>query len=207
MRKLHACSGFSLSKIFSLSTTFVALAAVATAREQVVIQKGTNGNTQLRGGSLFMDEAAPTASTNTQLNVKAQNGSRQRSYVLFDLSSLPTIAVKAATLTLHVKTAPSSARTYGVHNVTAFSTLNANWTNRAIDSQNKVTAWGAAGGDFNGTATSTQSVTTTSTTVAFTLTGDAQNWYDGTANYGTLIKDENEGNGNGNNVSSINNSF
>jgi hypothetical protein len=207
MRKLHAPSGFSLSKIFGLSATLVVLAAVATAREQVVIQKGTNGNTQLRGGSLFMDEAAPTASTNAQLNVKAQNGSRQRSYVLFDLSSLPTIAVKAATLTLHVKTAPASARTYGVHNVTAFSTLNANWTNRAIDSQNKVTAWGAAGGDFNGTATSTQSVTTTSTTVAFTLTGDAQNWYDGTANYGTLIKDENEGNGGGNNVSSIFNSF
>jgi hypothetical protein len=207
LRKLHDWSGFSLSKFLFLVATLAVLAAGTDAREQVVIQKGTNGNTQLRGGSLFMDEGAATTSTNTQLNVKAQTGARQRSYVLFDLSALPTIAVKAATLTLHVKTAPSATRTYGVHNVTAFSTLNANWTNRAIDSQNKVTAWGAPGGDFDGTATNTQNVTTASTTVAFTLTGDAQNWYDGTANYGTLIKDENEGNGNGNNVTTIFNSF
>ncbi len=207
MRALHASRASRFSKI-SLSLAFLlGLSGDVFAREQVVIQKGTNGNAQLRGGSLFMDEGAATTSTNTQLNVKAQNGLRQRSYVLFDLSSLPTLAVKGATLTLHVKTAPASTRSYGVHNVTAFSTLSANWTNRTIDSQNKVTAWGAAGGDFNGTATNAQNVTNASTSVTFTLTSDAQNWYDGTANYGTLIKDENEGNGAGNNVTTVFNSF
>jgi hypothetical protein len=194
-------------KILALLFLFASLSAVVSAREQVVIQKGTNGNAQLRGGSLFMDEGSPTTSTNSALNVKAQNGARQRSYVLFDLSSLPTIAVKAATLTLHVKTAPLVTRTYGVHNVTSFSTLTANWTNRATDSAGKTTAWTAAGGDFNGTATNTQSVGQLTTSVSFTLTGDAQNWYDGTANYGTLIKDENEGSGGGNNVTTVFNSF
>jgi hypothetical protein len=181
-----------------LSALFVAasLGSGASAREQVVIQKGTNGNTQLRGGSLFLDESAPTTTGSPDLDVKARTGQRQRALVLFDLSSLPIVGVKQATLTLHVKTGSLNSRTFGAHNMTSFWTQNASWTNRATDVNNLTTAWTAAGGDFNGTATNTATVATNLvSTVSFTITGDAQNWYDGTANYGTLIKDENEGNG------------
>jgi hypothetical protein len=177
-----------------LAVLFVAASfgRAVLAREQVVIQKGTNGNAQLRGGSLFLDESTPTTTGSTDLNVKGFTGQRQRSLVLFDLSSLPTIGVKAATLTLHVKTAPLLGVTYGAHNVTSFWTQNANWTNRATDANGVSTAWTAAGGSFNGTATNTQAVGTGATTVTFTITADARNWYNGTANYGTVIKDENE---------------
>jgi len=193
------CTAKILKLIRVRTRLLVALVAVASfgagasAREQVVIQKGTSGNTQLRGGSLFLNESAPTTTGSPDLNVKALTGQRQRSLVLFDLSSLPTIGVKAATLTLHVKTAPLLGVTYGAHNLTSFWTQNASWTNRATDANGVNTAWTAAGGDFNGTATNTQAVGLATTTVTFTITADVRNWYDGTANYGTLIKDENEG--------------
>lgn len=180
------------TRVLSALLAAAGFASAASAREQAVIQKGTNGNTQLRGGSLFLDENAPTTTGSPNLNVKALTGQRQRSLVLFDLAALPTIGVKQATITLHVKTAPLLGVTYGAHNVTSFWTQNASWTDRTTDANGVTTGWAAAGGDFNGTATNTQTVATNATTVTFTITSDAQAWYNGTANYGTLIKDENE---------------
>ena len=179
--------------------SFCATLAVATfasglaAREQVVIQK-TSSNAQLRGGSIYLDlVSGSTPVGGTDLRVRARTVSLQHSLVLFDLSTLPNIGLKQATLTLRISTPPSSNRTYGAYTLTSFWTQNASWINRAAGVNNLLTAWGASGGDYNGTATDTQSVTTTSTSVTFDITAQAQTWYQGTANYGTLIRDQNEG--------------
>jgi hypothetical protein len=184
----------NIHRLAILGTCFAALLAPSIdAREQVTIQKTTT-NAQLRGGSIYLDEQNPTSSAGGGvLQVRARTGLRQRSLVLFDLSTLPNVGVKQATLTLHVQSPPSSNRTYGAHNLTSFWTQDASWRNRATGVNGVSTAWGAAGGDYNGTATNTQTVSTSSTTVTWNISRDVQSWYDGTANYGTLIRDETEG--------------
>ncbi len=112
---------------------------------------------------------------------------------MFDLSVLPNAGIKSATLTLHVVTAPTNNRTYGAYLLTSFwDGTNTSWTNRASG-----TAWGAAGGDLYGMVTSTAAVTTASagTSISWTLTRDVQSWYNSTANFGTLIRDQTENSG------------
>jgi hypothetical protein len=187
--------------------TFVCCGALTSvqAREQITIQKGTSGNTQLRGYSTYLDQQNPnTSNSGGNLQVRSTTNQLQRTLVLFDLSVVPNAGIKSASLTLHVLTAPSSTRTYGAYLMSDFWTTGSSWNNRASGVNGTTTAWNAAGGDFNGTATNTQSVTKTATTVSFDITADVQSWYNGTANFGTLIKDQNEGTGT---VTTIFNSF
>jgi hypothetical protein len=124
------------------------------------------------------------------MQVRSFNGQNQRTIVEFDFSVLPNAGIKAAQLSLHVVTPPASSRTYEAHNITSFFTeSDASWNIRAAG-----IAWGAAGGDFNGTATSTFAITNATTTATWDITADVQNWYRGTVNYGTLIKDSAENN-------------
>jgi PQQ-like domain len=58
------------------------------------------------------------------------------------------------------------------------------------------TTWTAAGGDIAGTATDTETVKHTSTSVAFNVTADVQNWYNGSTNFGTIITDRAANDGN-----------
>jgi hypothetical protein len=82
-------------------------------------------------------------------------------------------------------------RTYGAFGLTSFfRESDVTWNTRVAD-----LAWGANGGDFGATATATASVAggiTSSTPIQFDITSDLQNWYNGTPNYGTLIKDQTE---------------
>ena len=194
-------------RVFCATLTLASLASGLPARERVVIQKTTT-NAQLRGGSIYLDQQnANSSAGGGVLQVRARNTLLQHSLVLFDLSTLPNIGVKQATLTLHISSPPSATRTYGAYGVTSFWTQNASWNNRATGANNVSTAWGAAGGDYNATATDSETVTNASTSLAFNITADAQTWYQGTANYGTLIRDETEGNGSANNVQTTFNSF
>lgn len=173
------------------------MTSALSAREQIVIQKSAT-DAQARGGSIFLNQhAANTAQGDgVVVNARTSGGGRlERSLLLFDLSALPPIAVKQATLTLHVITAPTSGRTYGAHALTNFWTTNATWNSRTTTANGLSDAWGAAGGDFNGTATATATVSTASNVnVTWDISADLQTWYQGTsANYGTLIMDENEG--------------
>ena len=173
------------------------MTSALSAREQIVIQKSAT-DAQARGGSVFLNQnAAGTAQGDGVIvNARTSGGGRlERSLILFDLSALPPLAVKQATLTLHVITAPTSSRTYGAHSLTNFWNLLASWNNRTTAANGVNNAWGAAGGDFNGTATATATISTASNVnVTWDISGDLQTWYQGTsANYGTLIKDENEG--------------
>ncbi|HWZ96286.1 MAG TPA: DNRLRE domain-containing protein [Candidatus Dormibacteraeota bacterium] len=185
-------------KILALLFLFASLSAVASAREQVVIQKGTNGNTQLRGGDTYLDQSNATNNFGSTTPLLVQNsGSNavRRALFVFDLSVLPNVGVKTATLTLRVVSAPSSTRTYRANYVTSlWNETGASWSNR-LNAASASTAWGAAGGDFNasiGSASNSASVTSGSATLAFTVTAAVQAWYNGGANYGLLVKDNTE---------------
>jgi len=170
------------------------LAVPTLAREQLTIQKSAT-NTQVRAADTFLDQANPTNTNGSSATLQVQSfqsatAQNQRSIVQFDFSVLPNAGIKNAQLSLHVVTPPASSRTYEAHNVTSFFTeSDASWNIRAAG-----VAWGAAGGDFNGTATSTFTITNATTTATWDITADVQNWYRGTANYGTLIKDSAENN-------------
>ena len=167
------------------------LAVPARAREQLTIQKSAT-NTQVRAADTFLDQANPgnTNGSSATLQVRSSTAQNQRSIVEFDFSVLTNAGVKSAQMSLHVVTPPASSRTYEAHNVTSFFTeTDASWNTRAAG-----IAWGAAGGDFNGTATSTFTITNATTTATWDITADVQNWYRATVNYGTLIKDSAENN-------------
>jgi outer membrane protein assembly factor BamB len=169
------------------------LALVTAAREQAVIQKGTNGNTQLRGGDGWMDQQNPNTNHagSATLDVRARTGRRERALILFDLSVVPNAGIKTATLTLNVIQPPSANRTYVANFVSSF------WDQASVTWNDRVgtTAWGAPGGSFNngvGNGTDTASVTTTSTSVSWNLTTAARVWYNSSADYGILIHDNTE---------------
>jgi len=181
-------------QVGALAATFVLLGGTCSlgAREQVVIQKGTSGNTQLRAADSWIDGTLANQGTNhgaaTTLQVQSLTGQAQRTLVMFDLSIVPNAGIKSATLTLNVVSPPLLTRTYSANLVTSFwNEPDVTWSSRVA-----TTPWGAAGGDFDGTVASNANVGLLSTTVTWTVTKALQTWYNGTPNYGFLIKDNTE---------------
>ena len=110
---------------------------------------------------------------------------------MFDLSIVPNGGIKTAILTLNVVAPPASTRTYSANLITSFwNEPDASWNIRA-----GTTAWGAAGGDYDGTVSANANVTNGSTRVNWTLTPAVQAWYNSSPNFGFLIRDTNEGGG------------
>ncbi len=169
------------------------LAGPMLAREVIAIHSTA---TQVRAADATISEASPTTNFGggTSLTVESNRGnSNQRAIVEFDLSVLPNVAIKQALLTMHATSSTTSGfpRTYGAYGLTSFfRESDVTWNTRVAN-----LAWNAAGGDVGGTATATASVAggiTSSTPIQFDITSDVQNWYNGTPNYGTLIRDQNE---------------
>jgi outer membrane protein assembly factor BamB len=140
--------------------------------------------------------AATTVSTHTSA------GANQRALVRFDLSASglnSTTAVKTSTLNL-IPTSPMfSGRSQEVHRITGAI----DWTEAGVTWNKQtggVTNWTAAGGDFDPTATDTQSSgATAGTAVPFNVLSDStsanipQGWINGTIpNFGLVIKDQSE---------------
>ena len=164
------------------------LAAPVIARETIVLQKSST-DSQARGADATLLQASPTTnSVGNTLTVASATGAAQHAILEFDLSRIPNVGIKQALLILHVITPPAGAGnfTYGAYDVTNFWQANAvTWNTRVA-----TTAWTAAGGDVAGAATATAKVNHTSTSVQFDITTDVENWYNGSTNYGTLIKDQ-----------------
>jgi hypothetical protein len=164
------------------------LAAPVIARETIVLQKSTT-DTQARGADATLLQVTPTVNdVGNTLTVASATGANQHAILEFDLSRIPNVGIKQALLTLHVITPPVTAGnlTYGAYDVTNFWQANAvTWNTRVA-----TTAWTAAGGDTAAAATATAKVNHTSTSVQFNITTDVENWYNGTTNYGTIIKDQ-----------------
>ena len=169
------------------------LAAPILAREVIAIHSTA---AQVRGADATINQASPNANSGgaATLTVESNNGaSNQRAIVQFDLSLLPNVAIKQALLIMHAtaSTTIGFPRTYGAYGLTSFfRESDVTWNTRVAN-----LAWNANGGDIGGTATSTALVVGaigTSTPVQFDITADVQNWYNGTPNYGTLIRDQAE---------------
>ena len=164
------------------------------AREKKTVQKSST-DAQARGGDTWIGADVPTTNNGTvdPLDIQARSGNEHRALLLFDLSALPNVGVKAATLNLNVTSIGHNNRVYEAHNVTSlWSELGATWNDRL-----GTTAWGAAGGDFNATPTSSFTISSSLPPVPFTMnydiTPDVQGWFTGSPNYGTLIKQSSTG--------------
>ncbi|MFZ0641463.1 MAG: PQQ-binding-like beta-propeller repeat protein [Candidatus Acidiferrales bacterium] len=171
----------------------LAFAVSSTATEQLVLQK-SGTNPQTRAAENYLDEANQTTVNADALRVKSSTNANQRSLILFDFSLLPNVGIKTAVLTLTVQTPPTATRTYDAFPLDSlFAQSAATWKTRVAD-----LAWGAAGGDIPGTATTSTTVTNRTAAASWTITPDVQSWYTGNANgvpvpnYGTLIMDSAE---------------
>jgi hypothetical protein len=169
------------------------LAAPLVARETIQI---ITSSTQPRAGDATINQGSPNtniAGAQTLTVESLQGNKNQRALLQFDLSSLPNVAIKAASLTLSVTSTNATAaksRTYGAFPLTSlFRESDVTWDTRVAD-----LPWATAGGggDFGNTATGTFKVTGTGT-VSVNITSDLQNWYNATPAYGELIKDQTEG--------------
>jgi len=161
-------------------------AAPVIARETIVLQK-SGTDPQARGADATLKQASPNSNNvGNTITVASATGATDNAIVEFDLSRIPNVGIKAATLTLHVTTPPASSVTYGAYPISDFwQGSAATWNTRVAS-----TTWTTSGGDASGTATGTASLTNASTTAQFNITADVQNWYNGSPNYGELIKDQ-----------------
>jgi outer membrane protein assembly factor BamB len=175
------------------------LPAGAAARERKILQKVSTvpADPQTRAADSWIDQANPNPVSpnggSATLQVQSQNANRnQRALVQFDLSSLPNSAIKLATLTLFMSTAPTATRNYQTRRITSlWREANATWNNRLAG-----TAWAAAGGDVNGAATSTTATGITSGVfLNWDLSADVEQYFGSTtpsSNFGTVIRDATE---------------
>ncbi len=169
-------------------------AELGLAREKKTVQKSST-DAQARGADTWIGADFPTTNNGTvdPLDIQARSGNEHRALLLFDLSALPNVGVKAATLNLNVTSIGHNNRVYEAHNVTSlWAEVGATWNNRL-----GTTVWGATGGDFNATATSSFTISSSLPPVPFTMnydiTPDVQGWFSGNPNYGTLLKQSSTG--------------
>lgn len=119
--------------------------------------------------------------TDASLLVRSKGGANERSFVQFNLSSIPSgSTVQTATLRLYMSTAPASSRSYDVNRVTV------SWTEGGINWGNQPAVAAAA--------TNTQPTGTTGGVwVQWDATADVQAFITGTqTNYGWRISDQDE---------------
>ena len=177
-------------QLLTLSLFFFIPAEKIHAREKKTLQKSQT-DLQAKAADTNLDQAAPTTANGNSSSLRVQSStgaSNQRTIVLFDFSSFPNVGVKSATLTLQVKTSLTAARTYNAHLVTGFSLeTDATWGTRVASK-----LWGSPGGDFIANPTASVTISPSGTSASWDITRDAQAWYNGTPNYGTLIKDSAE---------------
>ncbi|HUO35622.1 MAG TPA: DNRLRE domain-containing protein [Candidatus Acidoferrum sp.] len=193
--------------VASMLALLLVLAPALSAREQCTIQKSAT-DLQLRAADATLNQASPTNnySGSPTFTVQSRSQNRnERALIQFDLSPLPNVGVKAASMILSFSSFPGAARTYRTYGVTSFySEGSVSWTNRfTTATPASSTAWGAAGGDYNGTATDSETIpsngttcpATRATTVTFDVTNDVLNAYNGGTNFGEEIIDSAENSG------------
>lgn len=121
--------------------------------------------------------------TGPHLNVDPDSSGVQRSFMLFDLSSIPAGAtIEDASLTLCYAIPPLLAAIGRQHDVIA---VTASWAEADV-------TWNTQPGVAAG-ATDSINVPLLGGCVTFNVTGDVQSWIDGASNFGWRIADGNEG--------------
>jgi putative pyrroloquinoline-quinone binding quinoprotein len=159
------------------------------AREKKTIQKSST-DLQAKAADTYLDQSTPGSANGNSagLRIQSLHLGNQRALIQFDLSSLPNVGIKSAILTLQVNTPSTVARTYNAHLVTGFAReTDATWGTRVASK-----LWGIPGGDYKAGSTASVALALSGTFASWDITRDAQAWYNGTPNYGTLIKDSAE---------------
>ena len=126
------------------------------------------------------DQKKPTTNygTDTTMEVDPKTAAANRSFVLFDVSTIPAgSTVNTATLTL-CATSGNSGRTHDAFRVTA------SWTETGV-------TWNAMP-SVAASATASIAAPSTAGCVTWSIASDVQLWVDGTANYGWRITDAGE---------------
>ena len=111
-----------------------------------------------------------------EMKIKALSNKEDRSFVRFDISSIPAgTTINSATLTLCLNTVPGVTRTYDVHQVTS------SWVETTLTWNLQPTV----------AASPTDSTTTPGAPgcMTWTVTADVQAWVDGTTNNGWRVTD------------------
>ncbi|MGA8143482.1 MAG: DNRLRE domain-containing protein [Candidatus Acidiferrales bacterium] len=179
----------AVQKILGLGLSLL-LAVPLLAREVIAIHSTA---AQVRGADATLDQANPATNSGgaSTLTVRSlAGGANRRAIVQFDLSSLPNVAIKQALLVMHATATAGTGfpRTYDAYSLTSFfNEPDVTWNTRVAN-----LGWNTGGGDIGGTRTGLASVPAGSSNVQFDITADVRNWYNGTPNYGTLIKDHTE---------------
>ncbi|MCG5252635.1 DNRLRE domain-containing protein [Brevibacillus agri] len=128
-----------------------------------------------------IDQSQPTYAngSSTSLTIGSGNGASSacRSLIFFDLGFIPNDAiVNSATLTLS-QTTSQATRVVHVHKVTSSWSSSVTWNTQPT---------------FDASYVASKSVGSTLTDYSFTVTSLVQEWVNGTANNGFLIKDADE---------------
>lgn len=140
-----------------------------------------------KDSKIYGDGVTANHGTATTIDViMTETNFPRRGLVEFDLSSITANStVSAATFSLWTDTGYSNLST-AIHRLTA------EWTESEVTWENRKTgtAWSSAGGDFDGSAdaTATPSSTSAGTKTDWNVASLVQEWVNGTANYGMLIK-------------------
>ena len=127
----------------------------------------------------YSNQATPSTNTGTatSLSVQSATSANRRTFLRFDLSSIPTTArVQRATLQLTMSTAPTATRTYEVDKVAA------TWGETTLTWANMPTAAAATASVASGT--------TSAVNLTWDVTADAKTFVANSAtNFGWQVKD------------------
>ncbi len=180
-----------LKKISFVATIFICVALVHV----FIVPSASNaaGATSIArtfqpsSADTYVHELNPTTNygTDTNMNVERKTNNVARSIVTFDLSEIPTgSTISSATLSLYMYAVPSASRDHGAHRVTA------SWVETSA-------TWDAQPASAAATATTATGMTA-NVWLSWTVTTDVHAWIatDWTTNYGWMIKDAAEGDGN-----------
>lgn len=194
------------SKLMTLAALAVLLLAALPVRAQEelsLVLPSTTSVQDPRAYSNWIDETTANLTVNhlsdTELHIQAGTASPRvanRAILLFDVASVPRSGIKASTLVTHLDLAPTSARTWNLYQMSAFTTddsssaADENWL-----ASGELTTWNTAGGDYGLGIASTAVGTTSNVNVTWNVLSLVRQWFGGVPpapNYGMIITDSNE---------------
>lgn len=141
------------------------------------------------GKDNFIEQADPNVNSGTDTRIHVMMTAAptpRRGIIEFDISSIPTgSTINSATLSLWTDIGYTNVNT-SIHRITR-SWTEAGSTWNTYDGSN---SWTSAGGDYDSTAdaNATPSSTIAGTKTDWTITSLVQEWVNGTANNGILLK-------------------
>jgi len=189
--------------VLFLGIALLGIRAIPAHGQELVTLKFTNSaaDRQARAINTWIDQASTGANHAADVDLHIKPGDTvvpnvsRRALLQFDLSRIPRVGVKSATLQVFLDTAPApNPRNWEVRQVNSFSGFSKALTITWINRTNQL-LWTAAGGDIGPVLASTATGTTNGVTLTWDVSSAVETWFGGlppNPNYGLLIKDQTE---------------